>query len=264
MPIVARALLLRSRYENTVCRDEHLPGQVDPDHERLERRTLQPDDVPGLGVAIATGMQRMGGIAGLLAVVLLSGCSLLGAKASPAAPGSSALVQSPPVSSAGFATFASNPGIVGTFTPMEGATDPTQTAMYLRVQGQRLSCMKDYSAQIVLMDQATYLRSTEKRLYLAAMRFPTAEQAEALRPVSDALVQCVTSEWMKVTTTKSGTVRARGQDYPVYKTSGGADDFTFTVLIVRNLVAVVVVNSESEVPIDMMATEVYGGIMRIS
>ena len=88
-------------------------------------------------------------------------------------------------------------------------------------------------------------------------------RVEALRTVSDAIVQCMTSEWMKLIASKSGTVRAGGKDYPVYETSA-ADDFGFAVLIVRNVVAVVIVNSESEVPIDMMATEVYGGIMRIS
>lgn len=215
----------------------------------------------GQPIAIVTAMQRMRAIVSLAVVVLLSGCSAFGAKASPSATVSAA-AQQPPVSSAAFNAFAAKPGIIGSFTTTENNADPSRAAAEFRITAQRVPCLKDYTDRIALMDQAVYLRSSEERIYLLEMRFPTAEQAEALRAGDDAIVQCITSAWMGSKFSQSGTVRAGGQDYPVYASTPG-DDFRFTVLTARNIVAVVIVNRESEVPMDMMATEVYSGIMRM-
>jgi len=217
----------------------------------------------GLLGAMVAAMQRLRGILALSVVVLLAGCSLLGAKANPAAPASSAAAaQKPPVSSVVFDTYVGQPGIVGDFSAMEGSGSTGDTALGFRAMAQRVPCMADYTDKISLTTQAGYLHDADRTVYLMIFRFPSNEQAAAVQAISADMIQCVSKEGMSMSVSPMGTVKAGGTEYPVYSTLSG-DVYRVTVLTVRNVTAAVIVRGEAHTPIDAMASEVYESINRL-
>lgn len=212
---------------------------------------------------MVTPMQRSCGIVGLLVVVLLSGCSALGAKASPSASASAPVAaQLAPVSSAAFEDYIERPNIAGSFSAMEGTRSSGDTALHFVSEAQRVPCLADKMDKVSLAIQAGYLHDADRNVYLVEFRFASNEQAGALQAIADDMVQCV-SKTGGLPLSSMGSVKAGGTDFPVYSTLSG-DVYRITILTVRNITALVIVRGESRTPIDAMASEVYESIKRIS